>query len=61
MLTTRSLSPFVLHRYMPPIAKLLSIVDAGSLGKLHMVHIREHRFPFLLKVGVATAQGLVLL
>jgi len=39
------------YRYMPPIAKLLAIVDSGVLGKLHMVHIREHRFPFLLKVA----------
>ena len=39
------------YRYMPPIAKLLGIVDAGKLGQLRMVHIREHRFPFLLKVA----------
>ena len=26
------------------------IVDGGALGRLHMIHIREHRFPFLLKV-----------
>jgi predicted dehydrogenase len=39
------------YRYMPPIAKLLSIVDSGALGRLHMIHIREHRFPFLLKVA----------
>ena len=38
------------YRYMPPIAKLLSIVDSGALGTLHMVHVREHRFPFLQKV-----------
>jgi myo-inositol 2-dehydrogenase/D-chiro-inositol 1-dehydrogenase len=39
------------YRYMPPIAKLLGIVDSGALGQLKMVHIREHRFPFLLKVA----------
>jgi len=39
------------YRYMPPIARLLEHVDNGEVGKLHMVHIREHRFPFLLKVG----------
>mmetsp|Transcript_48060 Transcript_48060/g.134260 ORF Transcript_48060/g.134260 Transcript_48060/m.134260 type:complete len:333 (+) Transcript_48060:1169-2167(+) len=39
------------YRYMPPIARLLEHVDNGEIGKLHMVHIREHRFPFLLKVG----------
>jgi predicted dehydrogenase len=38
------------YRYMPPVAKLLSIVDSGKLGPLRMVSIREHRFPFLLKV-----------
>jgi predicted dehydrogenase len=38
------------YRYMPPVAKLLSIVDSGKLGALKMVSIREHRFPFLLKV-----------
>jgi len=38
------------YRYMPPIAKLLDVVDGGALGQIHMVHIREHRFPFLLKI-----------
>ena len=38
------------YRFMPPIARLLEHVDGGAIGKLHMVHIREHRFPFLLKV-----------
>jgi predicted dehydrogenase len=39
------------YRFMPPISQLLEVVDSGDLGKIHMVHIREHRFPFLLKVA----------
>jgi predicted dehydrogenase len=31
------------YRYMPPMAKLLSVVDSGGVGKIHMVHMREHR------------------
>ncbi|XP_050230458.1 uncharacterized protein LOC126679464 [Mercurialis annua] len=38
------------YRYMPPVAKLIDIVKAGSLGQVKMVAIREHRFPFLVKV-----------
>jgi predicted dehydrogenase len=36
---------------MPPVARFLREVDAGGLGKLHMIFVREHRFPFLTKVG----------
>lgn len=39
------------YRYMPPIAKLIDLVKGGTLGTLSMVTIREHRFPFLEKVG----------
>lgn len=39
------------YRYMPPTRELLSIVRSGDLGRLRMVAIREHRFPFLDKVG----------
>jgi myo-inositol 2-dehydrogenase / D-chiro-inositol 1-dehydrogenase len=39
------------YRYKPPIAKLISDVAAGSVGEVKMVAIREHRFPFLEKVG----------
>lgn len=39
------------YRYMPPISRLLTEVGAGSAGKVRMVAIREHRFPFLDKVG----------
>jgi len=39
------------YRYMPPTTALLSEIAAGSVGRVHMVAIREHRFPFLVKVG----------
>lgn len=39
------------YRYMPPVAKLIDIVKGGALGQVKMVAIREHRFPFLVKVG----------
>ncbi|MEM6702386.1 MAG: Gfo/Idh/MocA family oxidoreductase [Acidobacteriota bacterium] len=40
------------YRYMPPIARLIDEVHDGDvLGRLHMLAIREHRFPFLPKVG----------
>ena len=39
------------YRWMPPIAKLVKCVDDGTLGATKMVSIREHRFPFLHKVG----------
>jgi predicted dehydrogenase len=38
------------YRYMPPVAKLIDIVKSGTLGHARMVSIREHRFPFLVKV-----------
>jgi hypothetical protein len=38
------------YRYMPPVAKLIEIVKGGNLGPVKMVAIREHRFPFLVKV-----------
>ncbi|XP_010264365.1 PREDICTED: uncharacterized protein LOC104602385 [Nelumbo nucifera] len=38
------------YRYMPPVAKLIEIVNGGILGQVKMVAIREHRFPFLVKV-----------
>lgn len=38
------------YRYMPPVAKLIDTVRAGDLGRVKMVAIREHRFPFLVKV-----------
>lgn len=39
------------YRYMPPIARLIEEVNTGTAGQLHMLSIREHRFPFLEKVG----------
>lgn len=39
------------YRYMPPVAKLIQIVKSGTIGQVKMVAIREHRFPFLVKVN----------
>jgi predicted dehydrogenase len=39
------------YRYMPPVARLAAAVAAGEVGRVHMVAIREHRFPFLPKIG----------
>jgi predicted dehydrogenase len=38
------------YRYMPPVAHLLREAAAAT-GGLRMLTIREHRFPFLSKVG----------
>lgn len=39
------------YRYMPPVAALIAEVMSGTVGRVHMVAVREHRFPFLPKVG----------
>jgi len=39
------------YRYMPPVAEFIAEVHAGRVGGLKMLSIREHRFPFLPKVG----------
>jgi predicted dehydrogenase len=39
------------YRYMPPVARLVEEVRGGAIGRLVMLAIREHRFPFLKKVG----------
>ncbi|MEM9047963.1 MAG: Gfo/Idh/MocA family oxidoreductase [Pseudomonadota bacterium] len=39
------------YRYMPPIARLCAAVARGDAGPPRMVAIREHRFPFLDKIG----------
>lgn len=39
------------YRYMPPVARLIDAVRDGRIGRLRMLAIREHRFPFLEKVG----------
>jgi len=38
------------YRYMPPIAKLVEQAEVAT-GGVRMLTIREHRFPFLEKVG----------
>ncbi len=38
------------YRYMPPVARLLDEADSAT-GGVKMLSIREHRFPFLEKVG----------
>ncbi|MFP3383919.1 Gfo/Idh/MocA family protein [Tritonibacter sp. SIMBA_163] len=38
------------YRYMPPVATLLAEAEAAT-GGIKMLTIREHRFPFLEKVG----------
>ena len=39
------------YRYMAPVARLVKEVQAGRIGTPRMLAIREHRFPFLPKVG----------
>lgn len=39
------------YRYMPPVARLVRAVRSGGIGRPLMVAIREHRYPFLVKVG----------
>lgn len=39
------------YRYMPPVAEFVRQVHGGRVGRLVMLSIREHRFPFLEKVG----------
>ena len=39
------------YRFMPPIAEFVAQVHGGRIGRLQMLAIREHRFPFLVKVG----------
>ena len=39
------------YRYMPPVARIIEEIDKGTIGRLRMLAIREHRFPFLRKVG----------
>ncbi|MEZ5477933.1 MAG: Gfo/Idh/MocA family oxidoreductase [Thiolinea sp.] len=39
------------YRYMPPIAALREQLARQALGEVKMLAIREHRFPFLEKVG----------
>ena len=39
------------YRFMPPAARFIEEVATGRVGRLVMLSIREHRFPFLEKVG----------
>ena len=39
------------YRYMPPVAALIAEVTSGGVGRVQMVAVREHRFPFLPKIG----------
>lgn len=38
------------YRYMPPVQRFLAESRAEDIGRVRMVSIREHRFPFLTKV-----------
>lgn len=38
------------YRYFPAVGDLLGEVRAGTAGRIHMVAVREHRYPFLVKV-----------
>ena len=39
------------YRFVPTITRLVELVRGGAIGRLRMLAIREHRFPFLVKVG----------
>jgi len=39
------------YRYMPPIQKMINEIHKNTIGNLHMLSIREHRFPFLKKIN----------
>jgi predicted dehydrogenase len=39
------------YRYMPPVVEYIDQLRAGRIGTLRMLSIREHRFPFLKKIG----------
>jgi predicted dehydrogenase len=39
------------YRFMPPAARFIADIHGGRIGKLAMLAMREHRFPFLPKVG----------
>jgi predicted dehydrogenase len=38
------------YRFVPSVARLIEHVHGGAVGRLRMLAIREHRFPFLVKV-----------
>ena len=39
------------YRFMPPAVEFINQVHAQRMGRLQMLSIREHRFPFLPKIG----------
>lgn len=39
------------YRFMPPVARLVEMCNQNLIGNPVMASIREHRFPFLPKVG----------
>lgn len=39
------------YRFMPPAARFIADIHEGEIGRLVQLTIREHRFPFLPKVG----------
>ena len=39
------------YRYIPAVARLIREAHSGAIGELRMLSIREHRFPFLRKIG----------
>ena len=39
------------YRYLPPVTRVMDEIGRGVVGDVKMVAIREHRFPFLVKVG----------
>lgn len=39
------------YRYMPPTARFLQRLSSGEIGTLRMLTIKEHRYPFLEKIG----------
>ena len=39
------------YRYMPPVARFIEEIHKGTIGNIQMLSIREHRFPFLVKVN----------
>jgi myo-inositol 2-dehydrogenase / D-chiro-inositol 1-dehydrogenase len=39
------------YRFMPPVTRFLRELTPENIGSLKMISIREHRYPFLIKVG----------
>ena len=39
------------YRYMPAVRRFVDLVADGAAGDVRMLSVREHRFPFLVKVG----------